>query len=98
MKKPVCIILSLLIIVSSCGLFASASEREQNPLIIVPGFLQPYMYIEGEDGSEDDYLWLPKKEKIFKAKEIAVEISKKSWQNILGKKYSKSVPEFIRME
>lgn len=65
MKKPVCIILSLLIIVSSCGLFASASKREQNPLIIVPGFLQPYMYIEGEDGAEDDYLWLPKKEKIF---------------------------------
>lgn len=65
MKKTVCIILSVLMIVSSCGLFASAEKKEQNPLIIVPGFLQPYMYIEGEDGAEDDYLWLPKKEKIF---------------------------------
>lgn len=65
MKKTVCVILSILMIVSSCGLFASAEKKEQNPLIIVPGFLQPYMYIEGENGAEDEYLWLPKKEKIF---------------------------------
>lgn len=65
MKKFVCIILSVLLIVSSCGMLAFADKKEQNPLIIVPGFLQPYMYIEGENGAEDDYLWLPKKEKIF---------------------------------
>lgn len=65
MKKIFCVFLSIVLAVTSCGLFASASEKEQNPLIIVPGFLQPYMYIEGENGAEDEYLWLPKKEKIF---------------------------------
>lgn len=56
-----CVVLA----VSGCGLFAFAEKEEQNPVIIVPGFLQPYMYIEGEEGEEDEYLWLPMKEKIF---------------------------------
>ena len=66
MKKIISILLCTAIIISTCGLFASAKSKDDTPLIIVPGFLQPYMYIEGENGAEDEYLWLPKKEKIFK--------------------------------
>lgn len=65
MKKLISILLCAAILVSCCGMFALAKEKDETPVIIVPGFLQPYMYIEGEDGAEDDYLWLPKKEKIF---------------------------------
>ena len=65
MKKLISILVCAALIVSSCGIFALAKEKEDTPVIFVPGFLQPYMYIEGVDGAEDDYLWLPKKEKIF---------------------------------
>lgn len=65
MKKAISLIMCVVLVISGCGLFAAAEKKEQNPVIIVPGFLQPYMYIEGENGAEDDYLWLPKKEKIF---------------------------------
>lgn len=65
MKKIISIILCVALLASSCALFASAAKNDDTPLIIVPGFLQPYMYIEGENGAEDEYLWLPKKEKIF---------------------------------
>ncbi len=65
MKKFISIILCAVLVASSCGIFALAKEKEETPVIFVPGFLQPYMYIEGENGAEDDYLWLPKKEKLF---------------------------------
>ncbi len=65
MKKFISILLCVTLIASSCGIIALAKEKEETPVIFVPGFLQPYMYIEGENGAEDDYLWLPKKEKIF---------------------------------
>lgn len=65
MKKAVSLIMCVVLILSSCGIFASADKKESNPVIFVPGFLQPYMYIEGEEGAEDEYLWLPMKEKIF---------------------------------
>lgn len=66
MKKIISLILCGAILVSSCCIIASAKQKEDVPVIFVPGFLQPYMYIEGEDGAEDEYLWLPMKEKIFK--------------------------------
>ncbi len=65
MKKFISILVCAAIIISGCGIFALAKEKEDTPVIFVPGFLQPYMYIEGVDGAEDDYLWLPRKEKIF---------------------------------
>lgn len=65
MKKFISIFMCLAIVLSSCAILAAAQKKEDTPLIIVPGFLQPYMYIEGENGAEDEYLWLPKKEKIF---------------------------------
>ncbi len=65
MKKIISLVLAAAIIVSSCLIVASASKKDDAPVILVPGFLQPYMYIEGEDGAEDEYLWLPMKEKIF---------------------------------
>lgn len=65
MKKIISILLCAAVIVSSLGILAAAQKKEDNPVILVPGFLQPYMYIEGENGEEDDYLWLPRKEKIF---------------------------------
>ena len=58
MKKVISIILCVAILVSCCGVFSFAEQSEDYPLIIVPGFLQPYMFIEGEDGEEDEYLWL----------------------------------------
>lgn len=64
MKKLISIILCISLVASCCGMMAFAKEKEETPVIIVPGFLQPYMYIEGENGAEDEYLWLPKKEKI----------------------------------
>ncbi len=66
MKKFTSLILALLIVISSVSISAFAAAKDDTPVILVPGFLQPYMYIEGEDGAEDEYLWLPKKEKIFK--------------------------------
>lgn len=65
MKKFISLVICAAIVVSNCAMFASAAKKDDYPVIFVPGFLQPYMYIEGEDGAEDDYLWLPKKEKIF---------------------------------
>ncbi len=65
MKKFLSLILALLMVFSAVGVNAFAKE-EDAPVIFVPGFLQPYMYIENEDGGEDEYLWLPMKEKIFK--------------------------------
>ena len=58
MKKVISIILCVALLVSCCGVFSFAEQGEDYPLIIVPGFLQPYMFIEGEDGEEDEYLWL----------------------------------------
>ena len=65
MKKFISILLCAAILVSSLGILAAAQKKDETPVIFVPGFLQPYMYIEGENGAEDEYLWLPKKEKIF---------------------------------
>ncbi len=65
MKKIISVLLCAALIISSCGIIALAKEKEETPVIFVPGFLQPYMYIEGENGAEDEYLWLPKKEKLF---------------------------------
>ncbi len=65
MKKVISLILCAVLVFSSMGIIASAKEKEDTPVILVPGFLQPYMYIESTDGSEDEYLWLPMKEKIF---------------------------------
>ncbi len=65
MKKAVSLLICAAIFISSCGVFAVAKEKENTPVVLVPGFLQPYMYIESTDGSEDEYLWLPMKEKIF---------------------------------
>ena len=58
MKKVISVVLCAAIIFSCCGVFAFAEREEEYPLIIVPGFLQPYMFIEGEEGKEDEYLWL----------------------------------------
>ncbi len=66
MKKIISIVLCAVIIISSCGILAFAKEKDDTPVILVPGFLQPYMYIESEGDAEDEYLWLPMKEKIFK--------------------------------
>lgn len=65
LKKFISILLCAAILVSSLGILAAAQKKDETPVIFVPGFLQPYMYIEGENGAEDEYLWLPKKEKIF---------------------------------
>ena len=65
MKKFISILLCVTLVASCCGMMAFAKEKEETPVIFVPGFLQPYMYIEGENGEEDDYLWLPRKEKLF---------------------------------
>lgn len=65
MKKLLSLILALLMVFSAVTINAFAKE-EDTPVILVPGFLQPYIYIENEDGGEDEYLWLPMKEKIFK--------------------------------
>lgn len=66
MKKFLSLVLALLIVFSAVSVNAFAKEKDDTPVIFVPGFLQPYMYIENEDGGEDEYLWLPMKEKIFK--------------------------------
>lgn len=65
MKRFISVFMCIVLVISGCGIFASAKQKEQTPVILVPGFLQPYMYIEGENGAEDDYLWLMKREKIF---------------------------------
>ena len=54
MKKIISILLCAAVIVSSLGILAAAQKKEDNPVILVPGFLQPYMYIEGENGEEDE--------------------------------------------
>ncbi len=60
MKKVISLILCAVIIsVSSLGVIATANEKEDIPTILVPGFMQSYMFIEGENGAEDYYLWLP---------------------------------------
>lgn len=64
MKKGFSIFLSVIIIALSVTP-AFAAMPDDTPVIFVPGFLQSYMYIDGEDGAEDEYLWLPMKEKIF---------------------------------
>ena len=58
MKKVISIVLCAAILFFCCTVWAFAEREEDYPLIIVPGFLQPYMFIEGEDGAEDEYLWL----------------------------------------
>lgn len=58
MKKVISIVLCAALLVSCCFVSAFAEREEDYPLIIVPGFLQPYMFIEGEEGEEDEYLWL----------------------------------------
>lgn len=65
MKRFVSIMLCVAMIFSCVSVAAFAEEKDDTPVILVPGFLQPYMYIEGEDGAEDEYLWLFKKEKLF---------------------------------
>lgn len=66
MKKAISLALCAAILISSLGIFASATQKSDNtPVIIVPGFLQPYMYIEGTNGAEDEYLWLPMKENVI---------------------------------
>lgn len=65
MKKFISLLVCAAILISSCGILAAAQKKDDTPVIFVPGFLQPYMYIEGENGAEDEYLWLPTKEKIF---------------------------------
>ena len=65
MKKFISILLCVAMMISCVSVAAFAKDAEDTPVILVPGFLQPYMYIEGEDGAEDEYLWLPMKEKII---------------------------------
>ena len=66
MKKIISLVLAVLMVITVVPMTVFAKEKDDTPVILVPGFLQPYMYIEGEDGAEDEYLWLPRKEKIFK--------------------------------
>ncbi len=65
MKKALSFILCLALLLSSVAIMASAKPEEDVPLIIVPGFLQSYMFIEGEGDAEDHYYWLPHKEDII---------------------------------
>ncbi len=65
MKKFISLIMCAVIIIASLAVGASAKEEENIPTIMVPGFMQSYMFIEGEDGAEDYYLWLPHKEAVF---------------------------------
>lgn len=64
MKKIISILLCAVIIFSALSVCVNA-EKDETPVIFVPGFLQSYMYIEGENGEEDEYIWLFEKEKIF---------------------------------
>ncbi len=68
MKKVISLILCVAMLAASLTVFASAQQSEKNdtPVIFVPGFLQPYMFIENEEeGQEDFYVWLPHIETII---------------------------------
>ena len=57
MKKAISLLLCVVLIASSCGIVSAAAKKDDTPLVFVPGFLQPDMYIE--DGGEREYLWPP---------------------------------------
>ncbi len=65
MKRFISILLCTILVFSTCCVLSSAEQTDDTPVIVVPGFLQAYMFIEGEDGAEDEYLWLFEKEKLF---------------------------------
>ena len=48
MKKFISILLCVAMMVSCISVAAFAKEADDTPVILVPGFLQPYIYIEGE--------------------------------------------------
>ena len=54
MKKAISLLLCVVLIASSCGIVSAAAKKDDTPLVFVPGFLQPDMYIE--DGGEREYL------------------------------------------
>lgn len=65
MKKLISLLLCVTLLISTGGIFAIAESADDTPVIIVPGFLQPFMFIEGENGAEDEYLWLMAKETLL---------------------------------
>ncbi len=67
MKKLISLLVCFALLISSVSAFAAAESADDTPVIFVPGFMQPYMFIESEvEGEEDFYLWLPHIESIFK--------------------------------
>lgn len=66
MKKIISLLMCAVMLISSCCIIASAEKKDDTPVIFVPGFLQPYMYIDGEGDAEDEYLWPPMASKIVK--------------------------------
>lgn len=64
MKKIISIVLCAAMLLSAVGIHAYA-DKDETPVIFVPGFLQPYMYIEGETYEEDEYIWLFEMEKLL---------------------------------
>lgn len=64
MKKIISMILTVSLLISSFGILAFAEKEKDTPVIFIPGFLQPYIYIEGEDGSQEQYVWPPEKKRV----------------------------------
>ena len=62
MKKAISLLLCVVLVASNCGIVSAAAKKDDTPLVFVPGFLQPFLFVE-EDG-ERDYLWLMRQEKI----------------------------------